>query len=1312
LGFRGRGVFSTIVDLASKNSLWVQTIHRHLEEVGRNNILQAKSGSHTGAAQDASAAAPDAAVEVCMELGQHAGSAQNSDVERHFVMRIWGKAWTLSRGAFEALHYYLYAVTWSDFVAREARAEVCIDTDALLNDENRVAILKASGLCVVGARIWEGLEDVFTITWSGRQGQRLAVGNAVWLSKTDPEVDALSYLFPIMSRTASSLTVKKVVALPDDSWNCDCRVDLCSMPNVEEARLNALYLFCTHRKSIMRDLVIDDGMRSAGGTRTLNQRAVKLDEDAQFNILRVGRKHGLNNAQMHALTLSCLHAKVLVQGPPGTGKTRTAAGLADLQQALSQRVMICAPSNQATHVVAEKCIEAGLVVWKWFSKDAERDLSEELRRKFAPVSLPQIAREELLAAGYDEASNQFQRHVTNKCRELVCKDRDRIIICTTNASCTAAVLRELKFDYVIIDESAQASEVDVVQPLSLLHRDGCGVQIGDHKQLPATVKSVRNKAFELQRSMFERLFSSPGIVTCQLVEQRRMHPSIASYPNEEYYGGTLVSCTAWTLPPQGFDWPSDHPVAFVQCAGAETVAVDSSRQNDAEASKVVNIISDIVKGGDVVAEAIYALAPYRAQVELIAAKLRRLGLHAVDVQTVNKSQGGEKDLVVLSTVRCNKNGRQGFVGDHQRLNVAMTRAKHGLIIVGDECTLGAVDSSTVWTPFFQKFSREGWIVGRASPRDRIPNIFARKESVEPDEDTKAEEAVQENGGSRVVLSGTDLEKLLGNAQRLGRMLMNLPYFRFLVDYSLALPPHQYAVEDYPSDFRLYDRKMWSHKASFCRSGIPSDATNLVYWKCVVLLMVTEETMPESWGELLRYVAMLPLAVGVDLHTMWSAKKADAFLSDVGDIYESIAGLCMSEVPESLAFRARVESLGWHDDTKMHAHTIWYEMGRLAECMYLLSRNSSWTERELFQVLLQGKTFDVEQSMAGVPRKNWLTRFWPELVEDVECNARGEKRARDSVESEDVWMGSTQHARGSYQHNASSGSAQWDRAAWSGEDFVWSNTSGSAQWDRAVWSRQNFVWSNTSGSAQWDRTTRSGWDSEWSNTRANAEHAEQASTYEGDARSSATLNEQEHWSAGFLGNQWRREDWMVGPDKCTRSNKDQWNNLVWTSGDRTEGPRQHFRDGVGAGSPGKEEQDHRPARFETRRPEERAPGDSRFAARRADRVYVCDNASCRSRNAYGEIKKALPFDGQYVLLLETRGYSAAELKQLYEAKNVDATWWCSACHRRPSELDLDETRRRIEAFDIGRCERTCLLGASVFFCWAPRQVLVSKDQCVF
>ena len=90
----------------------------------------------------------------------------------------------------------------------------------------------------------------------------------------------------------------------------------------------------------------------------------------------------------------------------------------------------------------------------------------------------------------------------------------------------------------------------------------------------------------------------------------------------------------------------------------------------------------------------------RAQVVLISSMLRALGLLRVEVMSVDKSQCGEKKLVVLSIVRCNTFGRLGFVGNPQRLNVAMTRAKHGLIIVGDECTLGIVDSSTAWTCLF------------------------------------------------------------------------------------------------------------------------------------------------------------------------------------------------------------------------------------------------------------------------------------------------------------------------------------------------------------------------------------------------------------------------------------------------------------------------------------------------------------------------------------------------------------------------------------------------------------------------------------
>ena len=121
--------------------------------------------------------------------------------------------------------------------------------------------------------------------------------------------------------------------------------------------------------------------------------------------------------------------------------------------------------------------------------------------------------------------------------------------------------------------------------------------------------SVRNKALGLERSMFERLFDVPGMAICTLREQRCMHPSLVTYPNVKFYDGQLTSSTKWTPPPRGFPWPTAEPVAFVQCSGGCEVADGNSFFNDKEADKVVSIICDLVAGGDVAAEEVFALSP-------------------------------------------------------------------------------------------------------------------------------------------------------------------------------------------------------------------------------------------------------------------------------------------------------------------------------------------------------------------------------------------------------------------------------------------------------------------------------------------------------------------------------------------------------------------------------------------------------------------------------------------------------------------------------------------------------------------------------
>ena len=397
---------------------------------------------------------------------------------------------------------------------------------------------------------------------------------------------------------------------------------------------------------------------------------------------------------------------------------------------------------------------------------------------------------------------------------------------------------------------------------------------------------------------------------------------------------------------------------------------------------VVSIIRGLVAGGDVAAEEIFALSPYKPQVHRLSAKLNRKGMGKVIAQTVDRSQGDENAVVVLSTVRCNPRGSYGFVGDERRLNVAMTRAKLGLIIVGDERTLAFVDANNVWTPLFREFGKRGLIVDRDASVTISTDRRKQVDKSASGEVIKKTVTFSGLNSRSVALNKSDAEDVLNNARSIARSLMSTSLFRFYLHYCLALHPHKYRIKNYPSDIRLYDRKMWSNIAAFHRCNIPADASNYVYWNCVVLLVAVEKTIDNRWKELLQYVCMLPLPDGNDLHTYLGEKKANQFLSDAGDIYEAIAGFCMSNTVDSGCLRALFERDQGGEDLEFHSRTILSQMAKLAECIYLLVRGCSWSESRMHSLLTNNqsprvKSGDAEPSVSWKSH-DWVAVFWPEL----------------------------------------------------------------------------------------------------------------------------------------------------------------------------------------------------------------------------------------------------------------------------------------------------------------------------------------------
>jgi superfamily I DNA and/or RNA helicase len=187
--------------------------------------------------------------------------------------------------------------------------------------------------------------------------------------------------------------------------------------------------------------------------------------------------------------------------------------------------------------------------------------------------------------------------------------------------------------------------------------------------------------------------------------QYRMHPCIAMFPSDLFYGGLLKNGVSAPerRPLAGFPWPREEfPVAFVPVKGVE-LDDGASKCNEEEASTACRIVSDLLQGGQCKISDIAVVTPYAAQARLIRRMTRRMlpensGPPYIEVSSVDGFQGREKEAVVFSAVRSNDYGGIGFTSDWRRVNVSFTRARRALIVIGNDATLRRGDPDT-WAPW-------------------------------------------------------------------------------------------------------------------------------------------------------------------------------------------------------------------------------------------------------------------------------------------------------------------------------------------------------------------------------------------------------------------------------------------------------------------------------------------------------------------------------------------------------------------------------------------------------------------------------------
>lgn len=438
-------------------------------------------------------------------------------------------------------------------------------------------------------------------------------------------------------------------------------------------------------------------------------------------IAKAQKVNDLNASQRRALNEAAFRCFTLVQGPPGTGKTtvsiRILKAWADARRG---RVLCASDSNIAVDNVVEGLANLGVNVVR--------------------VGRPEAARPEVLEHCADELAlksldiEKKDANKDSKLRELVKQAvqqsiNEADVVCCTAIGAGTIMLNEQQFVRVLVDEAAQATELATLVPICRGSEQV--VLCGDQCQLPPTigVDSIRDEGLEI--SLFERLTRVSHKPHVLLEAQHRMHPAISAFPRAAFYGGRLTDgiSSSDREPPRGFRWPNkDMPLCFVSTRGSERREGDSFR-NDREADKVVEVVQDLLNGG-LLPPQVGVVTPYAAQVRLVRTLLVRAGLptsrerNGVETNSVDGYQGREKEAIVISTVRSSAAGGLGFVADWRRANVAFTRARRGLIVIGDADTLGREPAT--WARWLTWVKRTGCYKGSLSyppkPKEQVEAV--------------------------------------------------------------------------------------------------------------------------------------------------------------------------------------------------------------------------------------------------------------------------------------------------------------------------------------------------------------------------------------------------------------------------------------------------------------------------------------------------------------------------------------------------------------------------------------------------------------
>ena len=410
---------------------------------------------------------------------------------------------------------------------------------------------------------------------------------------------------------------------------------------------------------------------------------------------------GLKQAQSDAVKTAIEQSITLIQGPPGTGKTTCACSIVKNIRNLQkyEKILVVAETNIAVDNIARRLKDDLLVLRVGTDEGVAPDLYD--------ITL--AGQMQKISESIDAKRTTFrdEHGMSHRNKQLVSKILNSSdVVLTTCAGAGDPLLESEKFEFVLVDEATQTMEPNLL--CSLVHGAKHLVMIGDPKQLgPHILDNETNQTIvglpglkDLSTTIFHRFYET-GVIPniCFLDTQHRMHEAIMKFPSEWFYDNKLHSGVSGGRAKVNFPWPKKNvPLCFVDISGPNERRVGTSYCNLHESKAVQQIVDCLLNVDEEQRETrlsiddIGILTTYKAQVKALRQHIKL----KIEVSSVDGFQGREKEVIVVSLVRANNSGSLGFSDDRNRINVLLTRAKRGLIVVGNERTLNTSDVWKAW----------------------------------------------------------------------------------------------------------------------------------------------------------------------------------------------------------------------------------------------------------------------------------------------------------------------------------------------------------------------------------------------------------------------------------------------------------------------------------------------------------------------------------------------------------------------------------------------------------------------------------------